>query len=265
MSSFTAADLTGELAARGYGSERLVVVLDSVDSTSTDLFERIGEGAGAGSLVVAHLQTGGRGRQGRFWHCGGPGNVCASLAVKLEGDPALNLPLVPLAAGIAAAEAVRSSCAAEPRLKWPNDLMMNGRKLGGILCEVRDLSCKPVIAVVGLGLNVGPVIFPRELEGVGVDLASVLPPGQVPGAASLIAAWTQGLEDRIRRLEREGSGRGGIVDDWKRLGEPFGRRVRVGELEGVTRGLCDDGRLMLETDDGELLAVPGGIVENVDL
>lgn len=257
---YTAGDLAEAIAANGGGAARVVEVLGTVDSTSSELFRRLEAGAPAGTVVAALAQTSGRGRLGRTWLSGGPGNVCLSVAVEVPGEPGESLPMVPLAAGAAAAAAVREACGARPVLKWPNDLMLNGRKLGGILCEARDLEQRPLVAVAGLGLNIGPMGFPAQLEDVATDLASFVDPGGLPSAADLSARWICGLEARVRLLA--GGGRGEALEEWRSLAEPFGRRVRVGEIEGATEGLDGDGRLLVRTDSGRLEAVPGGVVES---
>ncbi len=254
-----------ELFARGLeeldaGRERHVRHHRIIDSTSSELFRELSGGVGPGAVVIASRQTGGRGRQGRQWHSPEAGNLYISLAVSFTGEPSKILPLIPLAAGVSAVDAIGGSGGSRPRLKWPNDLLVNGRKLAGILCEVKDLAGRPLVAVVGLGLNLGPVAFPPDIAAIAVDLASI--DGGFAPAEEMAAAWVAGLESWVVRL-----GRGevsALVSAWRDRAEPFGRRVRAGALEGVTVDLDHSGRLLLRLDNGATEILPGGIVENID-
>lgn len=259
-SKYTSRDLLEEIVRRGGDPDRQIWVRDTIGSTSSDLFDRLSSGAGPGSVVAAHVQTGGRGRRGREWHCPSRGNVCLSLALSSSESGELFLGMAPLAAGVAASLAVEEICGVEVSLKWPNDLILNGKKLGGILCEVRELEARPLVAVVGLGLNVGPIDFPPELADIATDLAGSLE-GAAPDPAALSGAWVVGLEDRIGRLAD--IGRAGIVDEWLERAEPFGRKVKVGDVTGETVGLDGDGRLLIETPQGVVVTIFGGIVENI--
>lgn len=143
-------------------------VCESTNDEAWKLFSRTGDSAQAPAedfcptVVVAHRQNKGRGRQGRAWQSQIEGNILASLAMQA---PERNLGWLPLAAGVAAIEATHHACQLAGagvdastleglRLKWPNDVMWNDAKLGGILCESRFTGERAVGAVVGMGLNV---------------------------------------------------------------------------------------------------------------
>jgi BirA family biotin operon repressor/biotin-[acetyl-CoA-carboxylase] ligase len=247
------------LARHGDRTPRQIVVHEEIGSTSTDLAERLEQGAPIGTVVVAERQHAGRGRRGRSWHSPRTGSLYLSVAVGAPGGVDELLTMIPLAAGVAAVDALGD--AGEPsgdlRLKWPNDLLLDGRKLAGILCEVPDPRRRPLVAVVGIGLNLGRTEFPAELEGAAVSLAE----GRGAGAERepLAAAWLAALD---RWAEQIGSsGPAAIVAAWRERAEPFGRRVRVGELVGTTVDLNDHGHLIIQQDDGSRVEVSGGIVE----
>lgn len=246
--------LLAELADLGCAADRQVLVLDDIDSTSSELARLLKSGADPGTVVAAEQQRAGRGRQGRTWFSPPGGNLFVSLAVSC-GSGAESVTAVPLAAGVAAVDAVSALGANAPLLKWPNDLLVNDLKVGGILCEVTDPRSLPGLMTVGLGLNLGRCELPPELDGLAGSLA-------VEGRERLAAAWIAGLEHRVARLGRPGQ-TAALVREWRERAEPFGRRVRVGEVVGVTVDLDAEGRLLIERDDGLVVAVVGGIVENV--
>lgn len=248
-----AAILRAALAPGPGRPERDVAVHDELDSTSSELLRRLAAGdAAPGSLVVARAQTAGRGRLGRAW-VSPPGNLYASLAVAVLGPAAERIPLVPLAAGVAAVDALAASGVPGILLKWPNDLLRGGRKVGGILCEAPAVRGPSNAVVVGLGVNTGVAEFDGELAGTAACLG-----GADPRPA--LASWVAGLEAWAERIS---SGEiGPLVAAWVARAEPFGRRVRTGDREGTTAGLDAAGRLLLETPSGEIVAVAGGIVED---
>lgn len=244
----------GDRAAR-----RLVVTFETVDSTSSELARRLRAGVPAGTVVAAGSQTAGRGRVGRQW-CSPPGgNLYLSLAVAVPPPQADNLTAVPLAAGVAAADALVSAGLAEVRLKWPNDLLVEGRKLGGILCEAPDPRARPLLVVVGIGLNLSAAPLEPALAEGAATLPEVF--GCALPAEPVAAAFVSGLERRLATLA--GPGRAALAMDWKARAEPFGRRVRVGTVEGVTLDLDEAGRLLVRIDDGTIATIGGGIVADL--
>jgi len=237
---------------------RDVAVHAEIDSTSDELKRRLRRGEAApGSLVIAFAQTRGRGRLGRSWFSPAAGHLYASLAVAVEGPPAERVPLVPLAAGIAAVDALAAYGCAGILLKWPNDLMRGGRKVGGILCEALALGAGSASAVVGLGVNTGR----SEFDGALAATAACLGDGSGGPRPELVAAaWVHAIERRIAGLSS--GDLSAIVAAWLERAEPFGGRVRAGGVEGITEGLDAGGRLLVRTDDGAIAAIPGGVVED---
>jgi BirA family biotin operon repressor/biotin-[acetyl-CoA-carboxylase] ligase len=248
-----------ELKRQNARVDRQITFHSSIDSTSTDLKRRLAAGLGPGSVVAAEMQEKGRGRRGNVWHSPGEGNLYVSLALTVPEPLQETLPLLPLAAGIAIWDAVGRIGDVEPKLKWPNDLLVSDRKLAGILCESTDTSKRPVVTIVGLGVNIGTKMFPDELKAVATSMKQLS--GDPVDAAVLAARWVAGLEQWTRSIAR--GKRSALVDAWRDRAEPFGRRVRVGDIEGETVDLADDGRLILQKDNGEQTIVSGGIVESI--
>ncbi len=248
-----------ELRKQNVPVDREVVFHPRIDSTSTDLKRRLGEDLGPGAVVAADMQEKGRGRRGNIWHSPSEGNLYVSLAVAVPEPFQKTLPLVPLAAGIAVWDAVGPIGNKVPALKWPNDLLVSDRKMAGILCESIHISKRPVVAIVGLGVNLGTEAFPGELKEIATSLKQLS--DDSVDAPVLAARWVAGLEQWIR-LIGQGKKRE-LIGAWRRRAEPFGRRVRVGDVEGETIDLAEDGRLILLKDNGEQIIVSGGIVESI--
>ncbi|HUT78637.1 MAG TPA: biotin--[acetyl-CoA-carboxylase] ligase, partial [Polyangia bacterium] len=215
-------DLFRELLAGPAGDEaRPVLAFETVDSTSTELARRLRGGAPAGTVVVAGSQTAGRGRIGRPW-CSPPGgNLYLPVAVTVPPPEADHLTAVPLAAGVAAADALVAAGLAEISLKWPNDLLAEGRKIGGVLCESTDPRARPLLVAVGIGANLSPAPLDPVLARGAATVPEVI--GSALPAEPVAAAFVSGLERRLAGLV--GHGRAGLVADWKVRAEPFGRRV----------------------------------------
>ncbi|MFO8070721.1 MAG: biotin--[acetyl-CoA-carboxylase] ligase [Polyangia bacterium] len=248
----------GELERLGCGRRRELLAFDRIDSTSSELVRRMRAGSGAGAFAVADEQSEGRGRLGRSWHSPAGGSLYASLIVEVAADA---VTFVPLAAGVAAVDALERAGSPRPSLKWPNDLVLDGRKLGGILCEAPLPSDRPGALVVGIGLNLARAAFPLELRELAVALDEV--GRDAPRREPLVAGWVFELERRVAALGGAESATG-LVRAWRERAEPFGRRVRVDGIEGRIVALDEEGRLILERDDGRTVALVGGIVENAD-
>lgn len=257
MTGFPQDRFLAQLERMGRSSDRRVLIHERIDSTSDELLRCLRDGAPAGTVVIASAQTCGRGRNRKPWYSPPNGNLYVSMSISVEGEPVKNLPLIPLAAGIAAIDALEDAGGTRPLLKWPNDLMVNDRKLGGILCETPDITVRPVIAVVGLGLNTGETDFPDELYGYAIDMTAVAE--RVPPLPLVAARWVAGVESWNERIGKGGGA--DMVRIWRARAEDFGRMVRVGDVEGRTVDLDERGQLLIEKNDGSVVAVPGGVVE----
>jgi BirA family transcriptional regulator, biotin operon repressor / biotin---[acetyl-CoA-carboxylase] ligase len=206
-------------------------------------------GAPHGALVTADAQTQGRGRRGRAWHSPAAENLCASLVVRPGPvGPALG------AIGLAVAVGLREGL---PRLeegvalKWPNDLVVAGRKLGGILCESRWCGAVPEI-VVGFGINVHTKRFPDPLAAVATSLATVMP-GGAPERAPLLAALLVSLEDTLSTFFEGGFS--AIRARYESHCTTLGRTVEIdegstGRRRMVAEALDHDGALLVRPLEG---------------
>jgi BirA family transcriptional regulator, biotin operon repressor / biotin---[acetyl-CoA-carboxylase] ligase len=239
---------------------RQVAVYNEIDSTSRELSRLLRDGnAPTGTVIVAESQLAGKGRLGRTWHSPKEGNLYISVVVEVHGPVSEVVPLVPLAAGIALAQTITKTGCDRARLKWPNDLVVGKRKLAGILCEMPDHVPRPATAIVGLGLNIASTDFPFELASTATSLFLEL--DRQPSCEPLAAQWIANLEAMVKNISK--GARDEIIEIWRTMAEPFGRRVRVGNVEGSTVNLTTDGKLIVRRDDGENIEVAGGVMEYI--
>jgi BirA family transcriptional regulator, biotin operon repressor / biotin---[acetyl-CoA-carboxylase] ligase len=260
-SSFFNTDIFREtLGVGNQWSDSDLILFDRIDSTSSWLLQHLGKDASPGAVVIARTQSGGRGRTGNSWHSDHTENLYISHAVQISGDIENRLPLVPLAAGIAAHEALVSANVMDVQLKWPNDLMVESKKVGGILCETPGVENNAAVAVVGMGVNIGRQSFPDELTQIA---RYILPEeGESGFREKLAARWVFALGRWVAHIHAGEVSR--LIARWKEAGEPFGRRVRVGDVVGNTVDLNGEGRLLIRQEDGEIRVIPGGMVTYVE-
>ncbi len=225
--------------------------LASVTSTNDAARDLVRSGAGHGTVVVADEQTGGRGTKGRAWHSPAGLGLYASFILRWDDPAGLagSFPLLPLAAGLAAAESVQAASGVEARLKWPNDLVHDSKKLGGILVEGVLRPGVPGYAVVGVGINIDHLEtdFRVELRKAATSLRLVS--GRAQDREALLRALCPALERWYNSLIR-GEGESVVRGALGRMAFSPGNRVRVmtagGEVAGLFRGLGPDGRLLLD-------------------
>jgi BirA family biotin operon repressor/biotin-[acetyl-CoA-carboxylase] ligase len=227
-----------------------------VESTNDEAAAWARAGAPAGAVVVADEQTRGRGRLGRRWHSP-PG---ASLYLSAVLRPPLaphRVPPLTLAAGVAVAEAL-VQCDVAPALKWPNDVLVDGKKIAGILTEMSSDLDRVHHVVVGIGVNLNVRAFPEELAAIATSVAIVR--GTTVARAEFAAALCARLEHWHDRFVADGAAP--VVAAWRQHARFFGKRVQVtagrDRMEGIAEDLDEDGALRLKLDDGRTLRVVAG-------
>ena len=252
--------LLPEEIALGLKTRRLIGPVhhfDEVASTNDLAKELAAKGAPEGTLVVAEAQTGGRGRLGRQWDSPPGTGLYVSLLLRPPLPPT-EMPQITLTTAVAVARALKRVTGAAPGIKWPNDLLLAGRKLGGILTEMETESEQIRHVVVGLGLNVNNPAFPEELEPIATSL--VLATGRRHSRLEILQAWLEEFEELYGRfLAREFAG---ILDEWRSLTVTLGHRVTVRQgpvtICGQAVEVAPDGALLVETDAGEVVRVTSG-------
>lgn len=219
-----------------------------VGSTNAMAMQAAARGAPEGSVFFAEEQTSGRGRGGHSWHSAASTGIYCSVVLRPQVPPAEIL-VLSLAAGLAVAEAVHQVTGLRPELKWPNDLLINGKKFCGILTELNAEVTRVRYAVVGIGINVNQAEFPADLREIATSLR--LAAGREWSRVQMGAALLQSLDREYAALEN-----GAHADISRRFEErsPWsrGQRVRVEDeppWEGVSEGLDDRGFLRVRSGD----------------
>jgi len=246
-------------AARRLGLGHPITFRSITGSTNDDALAAARDGAPHGALFVAESQTDGRGRRGNVWF-GTPGQS-ALFSVLLRTNVAVERASgLALVGGLAVRAAVqmwlRAAGQNEPVLvKWPNDVVIGGRKVCGILAESQVRSSEVVAVVLGIGLNMGGEL-PQELAETATTLSAW-------GAANftadmLVADVLTELEPRIEHFLAGGES---TVAELRAHDALVGRRVRVGAVEGIAEGINRSGSLLLRDEKGALEVVHSGHVE----
>jgi BirA family biotin operon repressor/biotin-[acetyl-CoA-carboxylase] ligase len=234
-----------------------------VSSTNDVARELADSGAEEGTTVVAEAQSAGRGRLGRSWVSPKGEGLYHSIILRPK-VPATDAPLVNLVIAVAIAEAIHEGCQLAVDIKWPNDLLIEDRKLSGILTELKTINDGVDYIIAGIGINVNQMSFPPEL-------------GQAATSLRLVSGRPWDIE-RIRgqvysRLDRWydsflTGGSQGILDRWCQLSSyAFGKLVRVvtgdRSITGLTRGLTPKGELLIETPLGGWETILAGDVQGL--
>jgi BirA family biotin operon repressor/biotin-[acetyl-CoA-carboxylase] ligase len=245
-------DAAAAQALLGAQAQRFhVELLDVCASTNTLLLERARAGAPSGLVIACELQSAGRGRRGNSWKSGLGGRLTFSLLWRFA-QGAAGLSGLSLAAGVAAARALASVGVADVQLKWPNDLLHAGRKLGGILIELHGDGQGPTAAVIGIGLNVRLHATLRDTIAQAVtDVASIT--GQVPQRNRLLAAVLVELAQVLDLFAARGFAP--LRQEWMARHAHQGKTVTLSSGEGKAAtgraaGVAEDGALLLETARG---------------
>jgi len=250
-----------ELAPHLAGRWRDIRWLAETDSTQRVARELGRAGVPEGTVVIAEAQTAGRGRLGRTWHSPRGVNLYCSIVLRPPLSPAA-VPQVALVAGVAAAAALAETPGLAPRLKWPNDVLIDGRKVAGILTEMEAEveRVHHVILGIGVNLNAPRAAFPPELRERATSL--FLATGRRVDRAAVTGRLLAALEARYGRFLEGGFE--AVRAEWESYSCLTGTDVRVasaeGEMAGRVLGLDTDGALMLARPDGTSTRIVAGEV-----
>ena len=237
------------LSAAAHAELARIELRFEVDSTNALALREQAPDQGT-AIYLAERQMAGRGRRGRAWASPLAAHLYLSLSRRFDGGVAA-LQGLSLAVGVAVAEALHALGHVQVGLKWPNDLVAEGKKLGGILVEVGGDAAGPMRVVVGLGLNVAmPAPAAEAIDQPWCDLASLS--STTPSRQAVCVALLDALLPMLARFEREGLRP--FVAAWNRHDLLRGHAVNVFEggrvHEGVAAGIADDGALRLTLPDG---------------
>jgi BirA family biotin operon repressor/biotin-[acetyl-CoA-carboxylase] ligase len=253
--------LSGARLQRRLGGGRVwrdIRVVASTASTNADVAAQARSGAEAGLVLIAEEQSGGRGRLSRTWASPPRAGVYVSVLLR-PSPPTATWPLLTLLTGLAVVEAVVGVAGVDARLKWPNDVLVDGRKLAGILAERVDDA-----VVIGIGINVST--RPDELPETGTSLAMS---GGATDREVIAAEVLRALHRRYVAWCDTAGAATPVLSSYREMCETIGSDVTV-ELPGghvvcgVASGVDDDGRLVVrETMDGSLRSFTAGDVTHV--
>lgn len=238
-----------------------IVCLPETGSTNQDAFRLAEEGAVEGTVVLADRQTAGKGRLGRQW--ASPGGVNLYLSVVLRPElPPYEAPQLTFLSAVAVARAIEDETGLKPAIKWPNDLLLGGHKIAGLLNEMNAETDRIGFVILGIGVNLNMAAdqFPADLRTPATSLKLALgrPVERNRFAARLLAA----LDDEYARFRRAGFGP--VREAWSQRCNAYGRQVSVevaGKLlVGDFSGIDHDGALLVGRLDGRCERVMSGDV-----
>ena len=253
-------DLTG-LVAGNHIIGRDIRVFEETNSTN-DIVEKLArDGVKEGVVVFAEAQTRGRGRLGRKWLSPARRGLWFSVLLRPDLRPQAATQLT-VAAATALCRAIRAQTELKPQVKWPNDILINGRKIAGVLTELAAEidHVKHLILGIGVDVNLSASEFPVELKKVATSLK--IESGRHLSRLDLAAAILRELDADYQRIK---SGRfAEVADEWEEQCITLGHRVRIHigprEVAGRAEALDDDGALLVRTDHGHLERIIGGDV-----
>jgi len=233
---------------------REIVYYDTVTSTNVVAKKLAIEGYPEGTVIVAEEQTGGRGRMGRAWFSPWGKNVMFSLVLNPRVD-LTQLPQLTMLAAVAVAGAIHAATGVKAGIKWPNDLMLDGKKVCGILTEMSAEMDQVNYLVVGVGLNVNvdENEFPPEVKEIATSLKIMA--GDKINRAEL-------LREILRHMDRyyliwQQQGFTPVLKEWKENSVNLGQRAKVIFSGEVWEGICED----VDFDGALLLRLPGGSIK----
>lgn len=246
------ADIRARLETRTFG--RRFYYLPEVDSTNRLAREFAEAGEPHGTVIASDFQRQGRGRHGRPWTSPPGRNLLFSLILRPDMSPRQVLP-VTLAFSLAATDVLGEHCGREARVKWPNDILMDGRKMGGILSESASRAGRTnwVVAGIGINVNMRSGEFPEDMPVPGVSCLMVA--GRECDRPHLFADLLQCLESMFDRFAEEGFA--GIRTHYlARLASADVAFERRGQpVRGTVAGVLDDGALVVRTRGGEEMSL----------
>ena len=256
----TAGEIRQGLSTRVFGKKN-IIYLRETDSTNTRAKELAAQGAPEGTLVIAEKQTNGRGRRGRSWFSPPGGGIYFSLILRPVISPG-ETPRITLMTAVVLAETLISLMKLKLRIKWPNDILVNGKKLAGILTEISTEMDEVNYIIVGLGLNVNTQFekFPQEIKENATSI--LIENGKQFPRVRLIQHYLKLYEkyyDMFKNNDFEP-----IMKRWRELADIIGKQIRVDVIGNTHFGkvvdVDNDGVLILKDNQGMLQRIFSGDV-----
>jgi BirA family biotin operon repressor/biotin-[acetyl-CoA-carboxylase] ligase len=254
----TADEIKAELKTNLIGSE--ILVFEETASTN-DVVEQLAKaGAGEGLVVFAESQSKGRGRHGRVWASPRGKGLWFSVLLRPKLPPAATSRIT-VAASVAVTRAIRQSCGVDARIKWPNDVIVKGKKLAGILVETGTPVARNDYLVLGIGIDVNCAVedFSPEVAKIATSLR--IETGRPHDRAALATAVLQALDKCYAAAQEDFDA---TIEAWAQLSTTLGKQIVVTmgtrRIEGHAQALDSDGALLLRKDSGQIERILGGDV-----
>jgi BirA family biotin operon repressor/biotin-[acetyl-CoA-carboxylase] ligase len=219
---------------------------EEIGSTNDEAFRLGLAGAPEGTVIIADSQTKGKGRMQRIWHSPAGSNIYTSIILRPKIEPA-RTPQISILAGVAVADVLESYCPDRIKLKWPNDVLIDRKKVCGILSQMKTVVSKIDFIVLGMGINVNINYneFPKEICDLATSLA--IETGREISRQELIISLYENMAKWYKQTLKDGFGR--IKEKWLSLSPMIGQTVQVmfreESVSGKAIGLDEDGSLIL--------------------
>jgi BirA family biotin operon repressor/biotin-[acetyl-CoA-carboxylase] ligase len=237
---------------------------DFIDTTMREAAERAEAGAPEGTIVTADEQTLGRGRFGRDWHSPARSGLYFSLVLRPPTAASQSMSIT-LACGLGVARGIGRACGRQADIRWPNDVLLGGKKCCGILVDLTSDGDRTRYVIVGVGVNVNQAGFPPELDGIATSMSRET--GVEWAREAVLESILSELEKYYDMFLQRGSG--AVAEAFTRSSSyAKGRRVEVQNeaqnIRGVTAGLDERGILLVRRDDGLIVPVVAGGVRPLE-
>ncbi|MGN0304838.1 MAG: biotin--[acetyl-CoA-carboxylase] ligase [Lachnospiraceae bacterium] len=236
------------------------IVLQEVDSTNEELKRLANKGAGQGTVVIARRQTAGKGRRGRCWHSDSPDSIYMSLLLRPEFSPD-KASMITLVAALAVSQSIERVCSLETKIKWPNDILVQEKKVCGILTELYLKEEEIDFLIIGIGINVKQEEFPKELASIATSLEKEA--GEAVDREELIHVLLKDFEENYRKF-LSCQDLSLLQPEYNKRLISRGRQVQVmgtrQQLSGEAVGINQTGELLVKKSDGLTEAVYAGEV-----
>ena len=252
-------EIKGAIKTRIIGSE--IFIFDEVDSTNDIAMKMGAEGREEGLVVLSEGQLHGRGRLGRTWVSPKGVNLYVSILLRPEISP-FYAPVLTMMAAMAAAGSILKTTGLKAKIKWPNDILVDQKKVAGILTEMNAEQEKINYIVIGIGINVNmkKEDFPEDLRMPAASLMECA--GRRVDRAKLLCALLESMEEYYEELKSKGIM--SIVQKWRRLCGTLNKRIKVSLPGGIITGIAEDvtqeGGLVIRTGNGSTKVIFAGDV-----
>ena len=250
-------EIKWKLATTIFG--KTVISYKKVDSTNDVAYELAEKGLAEGAVVLAEEQVKGKGRQGRLWQSPPKEGIYMSCILRPEIIPN-EIPKITLLAAVAVAKAIRAATSLNAIIKWPNDILINDKKVCGILTEMKAEQDGVSFVVIGIGINVNTALrnLPKGASSLREELNLVKK--EEISRVELTKKVLMALEEEYLRLKSEGFKP--IIDEWKEMSTMLGSRVKVvtqnRTFEGQAHGIDQDGAFLVRLESGMVERVSSG-------